>query len=93
MRICSNIVALEQSYGDYMVQQWFQSPNRSMTSFFNQFIELLATNNLSVDEIYWFIGNLMKCPIKESTLEFLQCDNFPMELNMNAILNDANKSM
>lgn len=82
-RICSNFVALENSFGGYIIEHWFQSQNRSIATFFNHFIDQLSANSLSVDEIYWFIGNLMKCQINESITKFLECDEFFLKLKMN----------
>lgn len=83
MRISSNIVALENSFGGYIIEHWFQSQHRSMATFFNYFIDLLSTNSLSVDEIYWFISNLMKCQMNESITKFLECDELLVKLKMN----------
>lgn len=77
MRICSNIVARYQAFGDFIITNWFQYGNRSMASFFNHFIELLlGANDFSVAEIYWFIGNLLKSSTNESTIKYLECDDF-----------------
>lgn len=84
MRICSNIVARNQILGGFIIANWFQSQNRSMTSFFNHFIDLLlTTNGSSVPEIYWFIGNLLKCPTNESTIKYLEREDFLKKLNTN----------
>lgn len=83
MRICSNIVALHYTHGDYIIHNWFQFQNRSISSFFNHFIELLTANGFSVNEIYWFIGNLLKCATNESTIKYLECDHFFAKLNTN----------
>lgn len=85
MRICSNIVALENSFGGYIIDHWFCSQNRSMASFFNHFIEQFSSNGLSVEEIYWFTGNLMKCQINESSTKFVEYDEFFVKLNMNSL--------
>lgn len=82
MRICSNIVALENSFSCYIIERWFCSQNRSMVTFFNQFIERFVANGLSVDEIYWFIGNLMKCDTNDLTMKFLEYDEFFVKLKM-----------
>lgn len=83
MRICSNVVARNPMVGDFIVTNWFQSKNRSMTSFFNHFVELLIAKGFSVAEIYWFIGNLLKCSTNESTIKYLECDDFLNNLNTN----------
>lgn len=84
LRICSNIVALHAVFGEFIILNWFQSQNRSMSSFFNHFIQLLTTNGLSVDEIFWFIGNLLKGQTNsESTAKYLECDDFFKKLHTN----------
>lgn len=81
MRICSNVVALESSFGEIIIENWFKSQNRSLALFFNYFIELFAKCSLSPTEIYWFIGNLMKCPLSESTQTFVELDDFFNKIN------------
>lgn len=83
MRMCSNIVALNQIFGDFIIKTWFQSQNRSMASFLNHFIELLTVNGFSLTEIYWFVGNLLKCRTNESTIKYLEHDDFLKKLNTN----------
>lgn len=72
MRISSNIVALGGSFGDYIVDSWFRSQNRSLASFFNRFIDLFSAHGLLIDEINWFIGNLMKCQLNELNRQYLE---------------------
>lgn len=81
LRICSNIVALEGAFGDHIIDNWFRSQNRSLASFFNRFIDLHAENGLSVEEIYWFVGNLMKCQIRNH--QYLEADEFIVKLKFN----------
>lgn len=82
MRISSNIVAVNQSLGDFIIFNWFQLQNRSMASFFNHFIEQITLNDCSVAEIYWLIGNLLKTQINnESTKQYLECDDFFNKIN------------
>lgn len=76
MRICSNIVALNQKLGDFVITNWFQFQSRSMALFFNYFDELFKANGFSVAEIHWFIGNLLECPMNESTAKYLECEEF-----------------
>lgn len=82
MRISSNIIALENSFGDYIIEQWFLSQNRSIAAFFNNFIDFFVVNSLSVDEIYWFIGNIIRCPMNETVTQFLEDDEFMVKLKM-----------
>lgn len=84
MRICSNLVAVEPSYADYIIENWFRTKSRSLAAFFNHFIEQIAAVNLSMEEIYWFIGNLMKCKLSGSTLEYLESDAFFATIKMEA---------
>lgn len=77
MRICSNIVVQNPNFSDFIINCWFETQNRSMGSFLNDFIELVtAADGFSVSEIYWFIGNLLKCHTNESTMKYLEFDNF-----------------
>lgn len=84
MRICSNIVAVETSVADYIIENWFRMQSRSLVVFFNHFIELIATTNLSTEEIYWFIGNLMKCQLSDASLKYLETDEFFARIKMDA---------
>lgn len=76
MRICSNIVALENSFTNYIIETWFAAQSRSLLSFFNRLIELFTIHNLAIDEIYWFIGNLMKCQLSEASLKHIEMSAF-----------------
>ncbi|XP_055295482.1 uncharacterized protein LOC129565094 [Sitodiplosis mosellana] len=82
MRICSNLVALENSYADYIIDNWFRTQSRSLATFFNYFIKQMAATNLSIEEIYWFIGNLMKCQLSDTTLKYVETDEFFAKIQM-----------
>lgn len=84
MRICSNIVTLENSYVDYIIDNWFRAPSRSLATFFNYFIEQMAAANLSIEETYWFIGKLMKCQLSETSLKYIEIDDFFVKIQMKA---------
>lgn len=58
--------------------------SRSLVEFFNHFIELIGTTNLSIGEIYWFIGNLMKCQLSDASLKYLETDEFFAKIKMDA---------
>lgn len=83
MRICSNFVAMDSSFGNYIIENWFvKSQNRSLALFFNHFIALFVANSISINEIYWFIGNLMKCQHNEQTLKYFESDEFFVKIDM-----------
>lgn len=82
IRICANIVAVEGSVADYIIETWFRPQNRSIASFFNHFIELFITNSMSIEEIYWFIGNLLKCQLSAPSLKYLEMDSFFTKIKM-----------
>lgn len=76
MRILSNIVALENRFADCIIENWFVNQPRSMASFFNHFIDLFSACSISIDEIYWFIGNLMKCQLNEISLKYIEMERY-----------------
>lgn len=82
MRICSNLSALEDSYGDYIIENWFRVPSRSLRDFFNYFFEKFAVSNLSFNEIYWFIGNITKGQLSETTQNYLAIDDFFFKIKL-----------
>lgn len=82
MRICSNILTLENSYADYIIDNWFKTQSRSLVTFFNHFIVQMAAAKLSTEEIYWFIGNLMKCQLSETSLKYIEIDEFFAKIQM-----------
>lgn len=84
MRICSNLVTLESSYADYIIDNWFRTQSRSLATFFNYFIEQISAVNLSIKEIYWFIGNLMKSQLSETSLKYIEIDDFLAKIQMEA---------
>lgn len=73
---------MDSSFGNYIIENWFQSQNRSLALFFNHFIALFVANSISINEIYWFIGNLMKCQHNEQTLKYLESDEFFVKIDM-----------
>ncbi|XP_031623357.1 uncharacterized protein LOC116340809 [Contarinia nasturtii] len=82
MRILSNIVALENSFADLIIETWFVNQSRSLASFYNHFIDLFSAHSVSIEEIYWFIGNLMKCQLGEVSLKYLETDQFFAQIKM-----------
>lgn len=82
MRICSNIIARENENANYFIENWFSSKNRSISLFFNQFIEFIQSKGLSIQEIYWFIGNIINCSLNDNCHQYLENDEFFTKLIM-----------
>lgn len=82
MRICSNLVALENSFADLIIENWFDSKNRSIALFFNHFIDQFTASSLHVEEIYWFIGNLLKSQVAETSWKYIEKDEFFDKIKM-----------
>lgn len=87
MRICANIIALENSYADYIIENWFgtKNNNRSMALLFNHFINQFVANSLNIKEICWFIGNIDKFKHGEVATNIVQTEQFMENVKMNTI--------
>lgn len=82
IRMCSNIVAIQSDYVDWFIENIFQPQSRSMSSIFNYFIDLVATNTQFVREINWFLGNLINSPFSNNSLAYLESDGFFANINV-----------
>lgn len=80
IRICSNLLAMENRLGCLILKDWFYVPQRSLSTFFNRILHVIRENNLSVCEIYWFINNLINHQFQEDKHQEL--DNFFVELDI-----------
>lgn len=76
VRICSNITILHNKFGNYIVENWFCSSNRSISEFFNQIVHLIRSSNLNPNEIYWFINNLANTPLSSNVTSYINSDGF-----------------
>lgn len=82
MRICSNLVVLENSFADLIIENWFDSENRSIALFFNHFIDQFTASGLHIEEIYWFIGNLLKLQVAQNSWKYIEKDEFFDKIKM-----------
>lgn len=82
LRICSNIIVRHSEYGDFLIGNWFGASNRSISLFFNAFSDMVKLFGMSPQEICWFIGNLMNCPLNEANMAYLENDGMFSKLTI-----------
>lgn len=84
IRICSNIIATEKSLGDFIVRNWFNLRENSISTFFNSIIRIVkGKENLSVNEVYWFINNIISSPLSGDASKFIDLDPLIANIELN----------
>lgn len=75
VRICSNIIATEKSLGDFIVRKWFLLREKTISTFFDSIIRIVkGKENLSANEVYWFINNIISAPLSDGTSKLIDLD-------------------
>lgn len=86
IRICSNIIATEKSLGDFIIRNWFILREKLISTFFNSIVRIVkGMDNLSVNEIYWFINNIITSPLSDKTSKCIAIDALVANIELNNI--------
>lgn len=84
IRICSNIIATEKSLGDFIVRNCFILREKSISTFFNSIIRIVkGKGNLSVNEVHWFINNVISSSLSNDTSKFIDLNALVANIKLN----------
>lgn len=84
IRICSNIIATQKTLGDFIVRNWFILREKTISTFFNSIIRIVkGKENLSVNEVYWFINNILSSQLSDDTSKFINLDPLIANIQLN----------
>lgn len=82
LRMIGNIIAMHNHLADIFIEKYFSNVNRSISLFFNGISQSISCLGLSPEDILWFIGNLLNCPLNENSRSYLEKDGMFSKLNI-----------
>lgn len=83
LRMIGSIIAMHNHLADTFIEKYFSNSNRSISLFFNGISESITALDMSPEEILWFIGNLLNCPLNAKSRSYLEKDGMFSKLKVN----------